>query len=85
MYFMQTPVSVQWDQRNGKGDAYNVDTGLYPFARAVTGDAPEQINLQYQVSDSPLATTQGQSNFQGISCKCTLLALSSRCTNAKYL
>lgn len=46
---VQQPVTNAWDQRNGKGFAYNTDTNLVPFARTVAGDAPDQITITYQV------------------------------------
>ena len=46
---MQQPLTSQWDSRNGKGYAYNTDISLVPFARTVTGDAPDQITITYQV------------------------------------
>ena len=46
---MQQPLTNQWDQRNGKGFAYNTDTSLVPFARTVKGDQPDQITITYQV------------------------------------
>jgi hypothetical protein len=50
MFSVQQPITTQWDQRNGKGFAYNTDTSLVPFARTATGDAPDQISVTYQVS-----------------------------------
>ena len=50
MIVLQQPLTAQWDQRNGKGYAYNTDTSLVPFARTVIGDAPDQITITYQVN-----------------------------------
>ena len=46
---MQQPLTTQWDQRNGKGMAYNTDTSLYPFVKVAQGNQPEQITVTYQV------------------------------------
>ena len=55
---VQQPLTSQWDSRNGKGYAYNTDTSLVPFARTVTGDAPDQITITYQVIPDDNALTR---------------------------